>query len=168
MQLEPPTPQAKKGSYLFAQPSYCLTIPLSLGVEKLQTLALLDFGTSASFLDREFVKLHKISLVQKSNPVHVEVIDGHPLSSGKVTHETMLLKIAFDGHRSTIIFNIIRTPSNPVILGLSWLEKYNRLIDWKSRRLTFTTSQIEKPTKNSQFNKLLYIGARAFIKAAKH
>ena len=61
----------------------------------------------------------------------VEVIDGRPLVSGDVTQETKALDIYIDQHRSTVVFNVIKSPSNPVILGLSWLDRYNLDIDWK-------------------------------------
>jgi hypothetical protein len=34
-------------------------------------------------------------------------------------------------------FNVIKLPLNPIILALSWLKKYNIVIDWKTRRLAF-------------------------------
>ena len=50
----------KSGSTLSAQPASCFTIPLSFGPQKIKTLALLDLGASACFLDKEFAKRHKI------------------------------------------------------------------------------------------------------------
>jgi hypothetical protein len=75
--------------------------------------------------------------VQKSKPIHVEVIDGRPLLSSSITHETKPLEVEFKDHSSCVIFSIIKTPSSPVILGLSWLEQQNPSIDWKLRRMTF-------------------------------
>src|SRR5450759_2346206 len=103
VQLDSSVSQQHLGSSLPAQPAPCFTIPLSFGPQKLKTTALLDSGASACFLDEEFVKSHKFPLVQKSQPVHVEVIDGRPLSSGSVTHETMPLEVATEGHSSHII-----------------------------------------------------------------
>jgi hypothetical protein len=51
--------------------------------------------------------------------VHVEIIDGRPLSSRDITHETIPLEVKFGNHSNSIVFNIIRIPSAPVILGLS-------------------------------------------------
>jgi hypothetical protein len=55
--------------------------------------------------------------------MHVEVIDGRPLSSGGIIHETAPSEVKFGNHSSSIVFNIIRIPSILVILGLSWLER---------------------------------------------
>jgi hypothetical protein len=135
--------QNKQGPFLFIQPSCCFTIPLHLDSQRLKTLALLDFGASACFLDEEFTRLHKILIVKKLSPLHVEIIDGQPLSSGDVTHKTTPLEVKFGSHSNFIVFNIIRTPSALVILGLFWLERYNPHIDWKSRNIEFPVTSCD-------------------------
>jgi hypothetical protein len=123
--------------------------------------------------DAEFTRLHKILIVKKLNLVHVEIIDDRPLPSRDVTHEIIPLEVKFGNHSSSIVFNIIRTPSTPVILGLSWLERYNTQIDWKLRKIEFPvipslTKRTSKPssTKKLPFIKPLFIGARAFMRVA--
>jgi hypothetical protein len=166
--------QNNQGHFLSAQPSHCFTILLCLGSQRLKTLTLLDFGASACFLDEEFTRLHKIPIVKRLNPVHIEVIDKRLLSFGNITYKTIHLEVNFGNHSSSIVFNIIRTPSVPVILGLSWLERYNLQINWKSRNIEFLvtpslTEHTSKPSsiKKPLFIKPLFIGARAFMKAAK-
>ena len=124
MQLEPST-NPIEGPIPSSKPSSSFMIELCLGPKNYRAFGLLDSGASACFLDEDFVESRKIPLVQKPKPVHVEVIDGRPLSSGDVTHETRPIKVTIDGHDSYIAFNIIRSPSNPVILGLSWLKRNN-------------------------------------------
>ena len=119
MRLDNPIPQQQSGSSFSVQPARCFTIPLFLGPQKQKTLALLDSGASTCFLDEEFAKHHKIRLVQKSKPVHVEVIDGRPLLSSNVIHKSEPIEVVFKDHSSHVVFNIIRIPSSPVILGLS-------------------------------------------------
>jgi hypothetical protein len=82
--------------------------------------------------------------------------------------------VKFGNQSSSILFNIIRNPSSPIILGLSWLEKYNPQIDWKSRTIEFSITpslieRINKPssTKKLPFIKPLFIGAGAFMRTAK-
>jgi len=82
-----------------------------------------------SFPNEEFTKLYKILVVKKSSSVHVEVMDGQPMSLEDVIYKTVPLKVLFNGHSNSIVFNIIETCSNPIILGLSWLEKYNSCIN---------------------------------------
>lgn len=154
MRLDNSILQQKSGSTLSSQPASCFTIPLSFGPQKAKTLALLDSGASACFLDEEFARRHNVPLVLKLKPVYVEVIDGRPLLSGNVTHESKPVEIAFENHSSFVTFNIIRTPSNPVVLGLSWLEKHNPTIDWRLRRMTFSKDHSEsKPSKRPRNKK---------------
>jgi hypothetical protein len=87
--------------------------------------ALLDFGTSACFINNH----HKLSLVTKKHPIPVEVIDGGPLVLGNVTHETTLLDIILKDHHNIIAFIVINSLSNSIDLGLFWLNKYNPTID---------------------------------------
>ena len=62
---------------------------------------------------------HKLPLVAIKCLVSIEVIDGRPLVSGDVTQETKVLDIYIDQNRSTVVFNVIKSSSNLVILGLS-------------------------------------------------
>ena len=66
MRLDSQNTQQQPGSSLFAHPARCFTILLSVSPQKLKTLALLDSGASACFLDEEFAKRHKILLVQQA------------------------------------------------------------------------------------------------------
>jgi hypothetical protein len=124
--------QNKQDPFLFAQPSHCFTILLHLGSWRLKTLLLLDSEAFACLLDEEFTRLHMNHIVKKLNLMHVEIIDGQPLSSRDVTHKIAPLEVKIGNYYSSIVFNIIRTPSTPAILKLSWLERYNPQIDWKS------------------------------------
>ncbi len=101
---------------------------------------------------------------------------------GDVTHETKPLDIILEGHRSTIVFNIINSPSNRLVLGLSWLERINPDIDWKKRKLTYRTIVSHVSSKHprnvanpcpyqvhgSAVKVPLMVGARAFMRAAKN
>jgi hypothetical protein len=125
-------------------------------------------------LDEEFTRLHKIPIVKELSLVHVEIIDRRPLSSENVTYKTILLEVKFGNYSSSIVFNIIRIPLAPIILGLSWLERYNPQINWKSRNIEFPiipslTEHTSKPssTKKLPFIKPLFIGARAFMRVPK-
>ena len=164
VQLENSIPQQQSSSSLSAQPACCFTIPLSFGPQKLKTLALLDSEAFVYFLDKKFAKCHKICLEQKSKSDHVEVIDGRPLSSGSVTHKSEPIEVTFKDHSSYIIFNIIKIPSNLIILGLSWLEKHNLSIDWRLRTMTFSIGHSKNNhVRKSGTKKSLFIGARAFV-----
>ena len=73
----------------------------------------------------------------------VEVIDGRFLAFGDVIHKIEPLDIYIHGHRSPIIFYIIQFPSNPITLGLSWLDRYNPQIDWTNQKVKFQSNNLK-------------------------
>ena len=116
-------------------------------------------------MDMTFAKLHKITLRQKSNHVQAEVIDGRPIV---VAYETVPVNVAMEGHNSTIMFNIINSPSHPIVLGISWLEKYNPDIDWIFCTISFSRKSRQLgECQKTLTKKPLHVGAKAFMKVAK-
>ena len=109
------------GPILSSKSFTCFTISLRVKFDdhSIKVSALLDSGASACFINKDFAERHKLPLVTKKCQVSVEVIDGRPLVFGDVTQETKALDIYIDQHQSTVVFNVIKSPSNPVILGLS-------------------------------------------------
>jgi hypothetical protein len=87
--------QTNQGPIFFAQSSHCFIIPLRLGSQRLKTLILLNPRAFACILDEEFTRLHKIPVVKKLSPVHVEIIDERPLSFRDVIHKTTPLEMRF-------------------------------------------------------------------------
>ncbi|KAH7331513.1 hypothetical protein KP509_20G037500 [Ceratopteris richardii] len=100
-------------------------------------LAMVDSRATSCFMDIKYVRDNVISIVQKSFPILVEVIDGHLVSSGAITHETISLDLCMGKHEETIKFNLITSPNHPIILGLSWLEVHNLIVNWQTRSLSF-------------------------------
>jgi hypothetical protein len=119
-----------------------------------QVSALVDSGTTSSFINQTFVAQHNIPVVKKSTPVLVEVIDGRTIAYGAVTHETTPLELCIGKHTEKIVLNIISTPHHPIILGLPWLEAHNPIIDWRSRTLTFSAQWCTSQEPHAQKNTL--------------
>lgn len=119
------------GPILSFEASSCFNIPLTIksNSRSIKVSALLDFGASACFINKDFAERHKLPLVIKKIPVFVKVIDSRPLISDDVVQETNPLLISIETHQSNIVFNIIKSPLSPVILGLSWLDRFNPDID---------------------------------------
>jgi hypothetical protein len=72
-------------------------------------------------MDKELVQQYKLVLVEKNTPMVIEVIDGWNLSSKLVAHETKPLDVTINSHISKVVFNVISSPKNHVIIGLFWL-----------------------------------------------
>ena len=128
-----------KGPIFTFEASPCFIVPfmVKLDFSSIKVHALLYYGAFACFMDKDFIDRHKLPLVTRKHSILIEVIDGRPLVLGNVIHETTSIYIIIEWHHSIIAFNIIKSPSNPIVLGLFWLDKYNPVIDWKIQRLTF-------------------------------
>ena len=98
---------------------------------------LLDSGADSCFIDITFAKQYSIPLIKLEQPIEVEVVDGHPISSGLITHQTVPLTLRIGNHVETLPFFVICSPSHPVILGLSWLELHNPDVNWHEHTVSF-------------------------------
>ena len=114
-------------------------------------------------MDEEFVHQRKIEVIRKKIPTSVEIIDGRLLASGDVVYETQPLEVILDERISSIVFNIIKSPISPIILGLPWFELHNPDIDWRTRRISSRSRQPKKKTTLRP----LFVRAKAFMCAMK-
>jgi hypothetical protein len=146
-----------KGPILTSKASPCFTISIIVKMDSssVKVRVLLDSEASTCFIDKDFADCHKLSLVTKKNLIPVEIIDGRPLVSGNVTHEIIPLYIVLKGHYSIIVFNIIKSSSNPVVLGLSWLDKYTELLTGRPEDWLFSQTFLQ--SKNPVIGKLLQV-----------
>jgi hypothetical protein len=102
---------------------------------KIQTM--FDFGASTCFVDKELVQQHKLTLVKKITSIGVEVDDNQSFSLGLVTHENKALETTIGSHSIKVMFNVILSLKNQIIIGLSWLILHNPQMDWHTRSFHF-------------------------------
>jgi hypothetical protein len=76
-------------------------------------------------MDKELMQKYKWALMEKNTQVFVEVNNGQSFSSRLITHETKPLDVTIGSHTNKVVFNVISSPRNPIIIGLSWLVHYN-------------------------------------------
>ena len=165
-----------------ASPYFIILFRIQFEFCSITVNALLDSGALACFIDKDFAEYHKLFLVTKKIPIHVEVIDGRFVISGDVVQETKPLSISLENHQSSIVFNVIKSPSSSIILDLSWLDRYNPDINLNTSKLTFQSSnlspsyRLETPkqaismhhrTRVSKTPVPLMVSARTFMRAAK-
>ena len=98
---------------------------------------LLDSGADSCFIDITFAKQYSIPLIKLVQPIEVEVVDGRPISSGLITHQTVPLALHIGHHFETLPFFVIHSPSHPVILSLSWLKLHNPYVNWCKHTVSF-------------------------------
>ncbi|KAI9216382.1 hypothetical protein BC828DRAFT_409515, partial [Blastocladiella britannica] len=75
---------------------------------KLRTLAMVDSGCGASFVDRRFAAQHKIPLSRLEVPLEAEAIDGHRVVP--ISHQTAELTFAVGGKRFKMRFHVMDCP----------------------------------------------------------
>ena len=114
---------------------FVVSVKLYSNSTTVTTLALIDSGASASFMDEKFAKFHNINLVTKKIPYTLQVVDGRPISSGTIDGSTVSLRMSLDDHSESISFDITKIGSYPLILGIDWLRKHNPLIEWSLGKL---------------------------------
>jgi hypothetical protein len=57
--------------------------------------------------------------VEKNTLVPIEIIDDQSLSLGPITHEIEALDVTISSHTSKVVFNVISSLKNLVIIRLS-------------------------------------------------
>jgi hypothetical protein len=91
----------------------------------METKTLIDSITYACFIDMEVVQQHKMIIMKKNMQIVVEVINNQNLSSRPMKHETKALNIIIGTHTSKVAFNVISSPTNLIVIGLSWFILHN-------------------------------------------
>ena len=91
--------------------------------------ALLDSGATGCFIDRDFVKANSMTTRTLSTPIPVHNADGTINGTGTIT-EVVDLILRYQNHLERTLFAVTGLGSQDLILGHSWLQKYNPEIDW--------------------------------------
>jgi len=105
---------------------------ISFGNRTVATHALIDCGaTGIAFIDKDFARHHQLLLTPLLHPRSLEVIDGHPISSGDITHvantHLTILK-----HQETLPMFVTKLGHYAVVLSIPWLELHNVAIRFSS------------------------------------
>lgn len=87
-------------------------------------------------MDEGFAISCGFSLVRLKRKIAVRFADGLAAKEGQITQETVPLQLHVGDHVETISFLITRL-AYPIILGFTWLEKHNPVIDWDKKSVTF-------------------------------
>ncbi|KAH8145182.1 uncharacterized protein LAJ45_10742 [Morchella importuna] len=69
-------------------------------------------------------------------PRHVDVIDGRPIKSGKITH---IIDVSLDihGHRETASCFVTKLGHYPIVMGIPWMRRHDVTIRPKENLLIF-------------------------------
>lgn len=115
-----------------------LRVTLSVQDVLVETTAMIDSGAMENFVDLSFVSRHSIPLLESQNPLDVRTVDGRTLISGPITQECKL-RMATGNHTENITLRPASLGNYSIILGTPWLTQHNPSIDWRSRKITFSS-----------------------------
>jgi len=125
--------------------------------------ALVDSGAAGNFIHPDFVKEHQIPLALKSESLHAVTVDGRPLSSGAITHETLPVSLVVNKKsRDDINFDVahINIGTHRIILGQPCLSRHNPAINWRTLSMTF-------PEPSKPATRICFVSAQNFERLTK-
>jgi len=99
--------------------------------------ALLDSGATGMFIDKKFAEGNGITMRPLNKPIRVYNVDGTLNQGGSITHEVTLM-MSHKGHKEKAVFEVCDLGKSTVIIGYTWLQKHNPMIDWKTGDIKFT------------------------------
>src|SRR5438046_547456 len=113
----------------------------------LSFFALIDCGSSHCFVDTAFVTKYKLS-TSEIPPVRLHLLDG---TSKTMLTQTTDIPIHFpSGEITPFMFYVTPLDSScSAVLGLNWLTRYNPLIDWVLRSISFRPALLDSPVSTS-------------------
>ena len=129
-------------------------LKLEGSIEGKSAIVLIDSGATGEFISSSFVTEHNI----KSSPLPQQ--DFVTLANGSRQEAASIVKsasISISSYSDTIDFVSLPLVGYDVILGMSWLNKYNPIIDWRNKLIKFED-------KSSQVH---HLAGRHFPKARK-
>ena len=110
---------------------------------------LIDCGAQGRFIDKKLALKKGITLTKLKTPVTPINVDGTENRSGKIEYVTWL-NLYFDNIKMVTRLLVTNLEKEQIILGLSWLQEYNPIIDWTKGTIEIPTS---KPTRS--FDKMM-------------
>lgn len=114
---------------------------IDIGSCRISTCALVDTGaTGISFIDERFARHHNLPLHKLTTPREVEVIDGRPIRSGRITHFARF-RLRISQHEEELSSFVTQLGQYPFILGIPWLRQHDVNVRFRSNLLTFDSRE---------------------------
>ena len=98
---------------------------------------LLNSGTNVIFIDKAWAEEKKLPLQPLHHAIPIFNINGTKNSTSNATHCTDIT-ISYQGHHEKVTAKIMDLGKNQMILGFTWLQKYNPGIDWEDDMVKMT------------------------------
>jgi hypothetical protein len=118
-------------------------VALIINNKRIDTYAMIDSGATGNFVNQEFVKKYNLVTSPLSEELSLNVVDGRPIASGKISKKVVSKLFIKNCHLENVSFFISAIGPFSVILGLPWLEKHDPSIQWEKRDLTFDSEHCQ-------------------------
>ena len=123
--------------------SFSLSLQVLKESQNIDTEALIDSGAEGEFADHKFIKENRFPLIPLGSPIKAYNVDGTENIGGRIKYYTWVT-ISLGDHRVPTRFLVTNLQKNHLILGLSWLKKYNPRIDWEKGTLDIKEIHMRK------------------------
>jgi hypothetical protein len=146
----------------------CFSVIVSRTNRSARTLAMLDSGATAVFINERFVSKHNILCCPLTRPIALHNIDGSINKTGSLTHFAHLTMNIGSKYTGKLDFLITDLGPEVIILGLPWLRRINPEVNWDIGTIELLNSPEPDPLPDdSPFEKISANRAtrRTWIKA---
>jgi hypothetical protein len=117
-----------------------ISVPIYIGLSKQTVKTLIDSGAGGLFIDQNYAKNFDINYLDK--PVKAYNVDRTENKWGMI-NAYVNLEFILGERKFKERFYVTGLGKQRIILGFSWLHKYNPIIDWKKEEITFKPFQID-------------------------
>jgi hypothetical protein len=117
-----------------------ISVPINIGSSKQTVETLIDSGAGNLFIDQNYAKNFDINYLDK--PVKAYNMDGTENKWGTI-NTYVNLEFSLGKRKFKERFYVTGLGKQRIILGFSWLHKYNPIINWKKGEVTFKSFQID-------------------------
>jgi len=118
-----------------------LLLPVEIGTMDTSELhsvkALLDYGATESFIDRDFVYLRSMNTQTLSRNIPVFNVDGSPNEAEQIS-EIVNVVLCYKTHSKRMLLAVSGLGKQSLILGYDWLKDHNPKIDWEKGEVEMT------------------------------
>ena len=94
---------------------------------------LVDSGATECFLSTRVVRDHNMKICKKKEKLKIFLADGSVKNTSQCLRN---ICVDLGDHVEFLDFFILDLPKYDVILGKSWLDRWNPVVDWKKNRVT--------------------------------
>ena len=109
------------------------------------TTAIINSGSTGSFIDTQLARRLNLETTPLSRPIKAINVDGTANCKGSITQETNI-RLSFTNytdhpHEETIRLMVLNLGKPQILLGMTWLQKWNPEIDWTRKTIYLPESE---------------------------